>query len=171
MSEHPHPVLEHPNFEIVLVEPEIPNNTGNIGRTAVATGCRLHLVHPLGFDVDDKAVKRAGLDYWRFIDLQEHEDWAACDRAVPGPGWLLSRHADRTIWEADFAPGDRLVFGKESAGVGEAFREEFARRHGEDRLVRLPMVDHPGIRSLNLSTSVATVVYEGLRQTRSTSGL
>ena len=171
MSEHPHPRLERPNFEIVLLEPEIPNNTGNIGRTAVATGCRLHLVHPLGFDIDDKAVKRAGLDYWKHIDLQEHPDWDSCDAATDGPGWLLTKHADRTIWDADFKPGDRLIFGKESAGVGEDFRRRFSERHGDDRLIRLPMIPHPGIRSLNLSTSVATVVYEGLRQTRSNTGL
>ena len=171
MSEHLHPRLERPNFEIVLVEPEIPNNTGNIGRTAVATGCRLHLVHPLGFDIDDKAVKRAGLDYWKHIDLCEHPNWEACDAATGGPGWLLTKHAERTIWDAEFQAGDRLIFGKESAGVGEAFRIDFSDRHGADRLVRLPMIDHPGIRSLNLSTSVATVVYEGLRQTRGTTGL
>ncbi len=153
-----------PNFEVVLVEPEIPNNTGNIGRTTAATGCRLHLVHPLGFDLDDKAVKRAGLDYWPLVDLHEHPDWASCDAAVPGPGWLLSRHAGRTIWDADFQRGDRLVFGKESAGVGESFRESFAERWGPDRLLRLPMVERPGIRSLNLSNSVAVTIFEGLRQ-------
>ena len=158
--EHP----RRPNFEVVLVEPEIPNNTGNIGRTTAVTGCRLHLVHPLGFDIDDKAVKRAGLDYWPLVDLREHEDWASCDASVPGPGWLLSRHAEHTIWEASFQPGDRLVFGKESAGVGEAFRDEFVRRHGPDRLIRLPMLERPGVRSLNLSNAVAVTIFEGLRQ-------
>ena len=153
-----------PNFEVVLVEPEIPNNTGNIGRTTAVTGCRLHLVHPLGFDIDDKAVKRAGLDYWPLVDLHEHGDWDACDAAVPGPGWLLSRHAKHSIWDARFQPGDRLVFGKESAGVGEAFRDEFVRRHGAERLIRLPMLERPGVRSLNLSNAVAVTIFEGLRQ-------
>ncbi len=164
METRPIDASSQPSFEVVLVEPEIPNNTGNIGRTTAVTGCRLHLVHPLGFDIDDKAVKRAGLDYWPLVDLHEHADWKSCDAAVPGPGWLLSRHAEHTIWDARFQPGDRLVFGKESAGVGESFREEFIERHGRERLLRLPMLDRPGVRSLNLSNAVAVTIFEGLRQ-------
>ncbi len=164
MATKPHEPPRRPNFEVVLLEPEIPNNTGSIARTTAVTGCGLHLVHPLGFDIDDKAVKRAGLDYWPLVDLHEHRDWAACDASVPGPGWLLSSHAERSIWDATFTRGDRLLFGKESAGVGEAFREEFIERHGTERLIRLPMLERPGVRSLNLSNAVAVTIFEGLRQ-------
>ena len=159
-------VQAEPTFEIILVEPEIPQNTGNIGRTAAATGCRLHLIHPLGFDTDDKALKRAGLDYWDAVSCVEHESFAACERSTTGGMWLFSSHANRAVWDATFEPGDRLIFGRESAGVGTAFRERFVERHGEDRLLTLPMRPVPGIRSLNLGTSVAIVVYEGLRQLR-----
>lgn len=156
-----------PTFEIVLVEPEIPQNTGNIGRTAAATGCRLHLVHPLGFETDDKALKRAGLDYWDAVSCVEHPSFEACEHAAPGPAWLFSSHATRPVWDATFEPGDRLIFGRESGGVGPAFRDRFVETHGEDRLLTLPMRPVPGIRSLNLGTAVAIVVYEGLRQFRS----
>lgn len=162
----PSPLLDAPHFEIVLLEPEIPNNTGNIGRTSAATGCRLHVVHPIGFSMDDKARKRAGLDYWDLVDCREHENWSACDRDVPGPGWVLSTHGGRPHWDVPFSRGDRLVFGKESAGVGPDFLREFAATHGEDRLVRVPMMDLPGVRSLNLSNAVAIVVYEGLARLR-----
>ncbi len=155
-----------PHFEIVLVEPEIPNNTGNIGRTAAATGCRLHVVHPLGFSMDEKARRRAGLDYWHLVDCREHADWGACDRTVPGPGWLLTARGGRPHWDVPFERGDRLIFGKESAGVGSEFQSAFEARHGSDRVVSLPMAMVPGIRSLNLATAVAIVVYEGLRRLR-----
>ncbi len=156
-----------PHFEIVLVEPEIPNNTGNIGRTAAATGCRLHVVHPIGFSMDEKARRRAGLDYWHLVDCREHADWEACDRAVPGPGWLLTARGGRPHWDVPFELGDRLVFGKESSGVGPAFHAAWVERHGPDRVVSLPMAMVPGVRSLNLATAVAIVVYEGLRHLRS----
>jgi len=155
-----------PHFEIVLVEPEIPNNTGNIGRTAAATGCRLHVVHPLGFSMDEKARRRAGLDYWHLVDCREHADWQAADEAVPGPGWLLTAGGGRPHWDVPFELGDRLIFGKESAGVGPAFQSAFEDRHGADRVVSLPMAMVPGVRSLNLATAVAIVVYEGLRRLR-----
>jgi len=160
-------VQSTPTFEIVLVEPEIPQNTGNIGRTAAATGCRLHLVHPLGFQTDDKALKRAGLDYWDAVSCVEHESFAACEDMTAGPSWLFSSHASRPLWDAAFEPGDRLIFGRESGGVGPAFRDRFIERHGPERLITLPMRPLPGIRSLNLATSVAIAVYEGLRQLRS----
>jgi tRNA (cytidine/uridine-2'-O-)-methyltransferase len=158
--------LPRPHFEIVLVEPEIPNNTGNIGRTAAATGCRLHVVHPLGFDMDEKARRRAGLDYWHLVDCREHQDWAQCEEAVPGPGWLFTARGGRPHWDVPFDLGDRLIFGKESAGVGPAFQTAFEARHGVERVVSLPMVIQPGVRSLNLATAVAIVVYEGLRRLR-----
>lgn len=158
--------LEQPHFEIVLVEPEIPNNTGNIGRTAAATGCRLHVVHPLGFSMDEKARRRAGLDYWDLVDCHEHDDWAACEAMVPGPAWLLSAHGGTDHWEAAFERGDRLIFGAESRGVSPAFRAAFEARHGADRVLSLPMLDRAGIRSLNLATAVAVVVYAGLDRLR-----
>ncbi len=155
-----------PHFEIVLVEPEIPNNTGNIGRTAAATGCRLHVVHPLGFSMDEKARRRAGLDYWHLVDCREHADWTACDTAVQGPGWLFTARGGRPHWDVPFKLGDRLIFGKESSGVGPAFQSAFETTHGADRVVTLPMMNEPGVRSLNLATAVAIVVYEGLRRLR-----
>ncbi|MAD19223.1 MAG: RNA methyltransferase [Planctomycetaceae bacterium] len=161
---------DHPNFEIVLLNPEIPNNTGNIGRTAAATGCRLHVVHPIGFDMGEKALRRAGLDYWSQVDCVEHETWHDCDRSVDGGSWLLTARRGRPIWDAAFRRGDRLIFGRESEGVGADFTRDFETTHGADRILTLPMVDAPGIRSLNLATTVAVVVYEGLRQLRTGAG-
>lgn len=160
----------HPRFEIILLNPEIPNNTGNIGRTAAATGCRLHVVHPIGFDMGEKALRRAGLDYWSQVDCVEHQSWADCDRSVDGGSWLLTARQGRPIWDATFEPGDRLIFGRESDGVGPDFTRDFEANHGADRILTLPMVDAPGIRSLNLATTVAVVVYEGLRQLRARPG-
>jgi tRNA (cytidine/uridine-2'-O-)-methyltransferase len=131
-----------------------------------ATGCRLHIVHPIGFSMEEKALRRAGLDYWHLVDCQEHADWEACDRSVPGPGWLLTAGGGRPHWDVPFAPGDRLIFGKESSGVGPAFQAAFEERHGADRIVSLPMARRPGIRSLNLATAVAVVIYEGLGRLR-----
>ncbi|MEX0876937.1 MAG: tRNA (cytidine(34)-2'-O)-methyltransferase [Phycisphaerales bacterium] len=161
-----------PRLNIVLVEPEIPNNTGNIGRTCVTTGCRLHLVHPLAFDIDEKACRRAGLDYWPRLDLREHESAAAYLRAHPlggtppaegvGPQpartWLLTTRATRTIFDAPISMGDHLVFGRESAGLGD----ELLNASDEDQRLCVPLV--PGERSLNLSTCVAVCVYESLRK-------
>ncbi|MFB0986729.1 MAG: tRNA (cytidine(34)-2'-O)-methyltransferase [Phycisphaerales bacterium] len=155
---------KRPNFEIILLQPEIPNNTGNIGRTAAATGCRLHVVHPIGFQMDEKALRRAGLDYWQHVDCQEHDSWTACEVATSSPPWLLTARRGKPVWNAEFQPGDRLIFGRESCGVGPEFTAAFEAKHGADRILNLPMVDAPGIRSLNLATAVAVVVYEGLRQ-------
>ncbi|MFN0011691.1 MAG: tRNA (cytidine(34)-2'-O)-methyltransferase [Phycisphaerales bacterium] len=158
MSSPPPPTL--PLFHIVLCEPEIPNNTGNIGRTCVATGCALHLVHPLGFDTSEKACRRAGLDYWPRLAPREHESFPALLHALAAPRlWLFSTKATRTFWDADLAPGDALVFGKETAGLPSALLAAHA-----DRTLTLPMLQ--GERSLNLATVVCTVIYEGLRQLR-----
>lgn len=149
-----------PAFNIVLHQPEIPNNTGNIGRTCIATGCALHLVHPLGFSTSEKACRRAGLDYWPRLAPTEHQSWESYLAAVaPGPGrlWLFSTKATRAVWDAPLEMGDHLIFGKETAGLPD----ELLARHA-DRLVTLPMV--PTERSLNLATAVCAVVYEGLRQ-------
>lgn len=145
-------------FHVVLHEPEIPNNTGNIGRTCVATGASLHLIEPLGFDIDEKACRRAGLDYWPRLALSTHADIGAYEAATPGARrWMLSTKGGSLLYDADLRPGDHLVFGKESRGLpGEVLEG------AGDRLLRLPMM--PGERSLNLSSAVCTVLFEGVRQ-------
>jgi tRNA (cytidine/uridine-2'-O-)-methyltransferase len=147
-------------LHIVLHEPEIPNNTGNIGRTCVALRSALHLVHPLGFDPSEKACRRAGLDYWPRLTISEHESWSRykhetnIDRdPAPVPArWYLTTRATCSVFDADFGIGDHLVFGKESRGLPASILDE-----APDRCVALPMV--PGERSLNLSTAVAAVMY------------
>ena len=145
-------------LNIVLVEPEIPQNCGNIARTCAATGSRLHLIRPLGFDISEKAVKRAGLDYWHMvevIDYENLEDFFA--RNDVKKLWCLSTKAPRGYTEAAFSDGDYLFFGKETKGLPEDFLEA----HRED-CIRLPM--RAEARSLNLSNAVAITVYEALRQ-------
>jgi tRNA (cytidine/uridine-2'-O-)-methyltransferase len=146
-------------FHIVLVEPEIPQNTGNIARTCAVTGARLHLIEPLGFSIDDAQLKRAGLDYWKDLQVQTYQNFEDFLRANAGARlWLLSTHAARRYSEAAFCDGDFLVFGKETAGLGEALLSRYA-----DRTLRIPMRE--GQRSLNLSNAAALVVYEAIRQT------
>ncbi|MEM8758554.1 MAG: tRNA (cytidine(34)-2'-O)-methyltransferase, partial [Planctomycetota bacterium] len=145
-------------FNVVLHEPEIPNNTGNIGRTCVATGCRLHLIEPVGFDLSEKACRRAGLDYWPRLGVRTHagmDAYLAAER--PDAVWLTSGRAGASLFDADFRPGDHLLFGKETRGLPESVLDAFP-----CRTLRLPML--PGERSLNLATAVCTVVYEGIRQ-------
>ena len=145
-------------FNIVLVEPEIPQNTGNIVRTCAATGCKLHLVRPLGFEVSDKYLKRAGLDYWHFVDISFYDNIGELFAKFPeGRFWFFSTKAARTHSDVQYREGDFLVFGKETKGLPE---ELLAKRY--DEAVRIPMIG--GIRSLNLSNSVAVAVYEGWRQ-------
>ena len=148
-------------FNIVLVEPEIPPNTGNVIRLAANTGCALHLVEPLGFALDDARLRRAGLDYHEYVEVQRHASWgaflAACQPA-PQRVFALTTRAARSAFEAAFAPGDWLVFGAESRGLPQAVREWVpAAQH-----VRLPM--RAGQRSLNLSNAVAVTVFEAWRQ-------
>ena len=154
--------MTDPLFHIVLHEPEIPNNTGNIGRTCIATGCALHLVHPLAFDTSEKALRRAGLDYWPRLNPAEHDAWTDYLRATNKPTkphrWYLTTKAPRPVWDAAFKPGDHLIFGKETAGLPETILES---AHPDD-LLALPML--PGERSLNLATAVCAVIYEALRQ-------
>lgn len=145
-------------LNLVLVEPEIPQNTGNIARTCAATRSRLHLIKPLGFDISDRAVKRAGLDYWHMVDLSVYEnleDFFA--RTGAEDLWLTTTKAPRSYTEAEFRDGCWLFFGKETAGLPQAFREAH-----RDRCIRIPM--RPDARSLNLANSVAIVTYEALRQ-------
>lgn len=147
-------------LNIVLVEPEIPPNCGNAARTCAATGSRLHLVEPLGFDISEKAVRRAGLDYWHLVEVSVYRDLPDLFRRHPEAGedlWLATTKAPRSYAEAAFSPDCWLFFGKETAGLPAAFREAH-----RDRCVRLPMVD--AARSLNLSNSVAILAYEALRQ-------
>ena len=145
-------------LNIVLVEPEIPANTGNIARTCAATGARLHLIRPLGFDISDKAVKRAGLDYWDLVDLTVYED---LDDFFTRTGaeeiWLLTTKAPRVYTEAQFRDGCWLFFGKETKGLPETLLRRFP-----DRCLRIPM--RAEARSLNLGNSAALVAYEALRQ-------
>ncbi len=147
-----------PLLHVVLHEPEIPNNTGNIGRTCVALDCALHLIHPLGFSLDEKACRRAGLDYWPRLDVREHDSLERyLDAHADARVWALSTKATRPVWDADFLPGDHLLFGKETRGLPADVLDRFA-----DRLVTLPMVETE--RSLNLATAVCTVAYEAVRQ-------
>ncbi len=155
--------MSEPRFHIVLLNPQIPNNTGNIGRTAAATGCRLHVIHPLGFDMSEKARRRAGLDYWHLVDCREHADWDAFLAAErPGRLWLYTTKTPRPHWQADMERGDYLLFGTETTGVPEAVHEWVEQTHGSDHRLSLPM--DPDARSLNLATVVCAAVYEGLRQ-------
>ena len=145
-------------LNIVLVEPEIPQNCGNIARTCAATRSRLHLIRPLGFDISEKAVKRAGLDYWPMVDLQVYDDLDHFFALNPDPDlWLATTKAPRDYTQAAFRDNCYLVFGKETAGLPEAFRKAHY-----DRCIRIPM--RQDARSLNLSNSVAILTYEALRQ-------
>ena len=147
-------------LNIVLVEPEIPQNCGNIARTCAATGSRLHLVRPLGFDISEKAVRRAGLDYWHLVEVTAYdglEDLFARHPEAAQDLWLTTTKAPRSYQEAVFTPDSWIFFGKETAGLPQSFRERF-----RDRCIRLPMVSQA--RSLNLSNTVAVCVYEALRQ-------
>ena len=145
-------------LNVVLVEPEIPQNCGNIARTCAATSCRLHLIRPLGFDISEKAVKRAGLDYWNLVEVLDYEnleDFFSKNQVERM--WCLSTKAPRCYTEAEYRDGDYLFFGKETKGLPEPFLEA----HRES-CVRIPMRQEA--RSLNLSNAVAITVYEALRQ-------
>jgi tRNA (cytidine/uridine-2'-O-)-methyltransferase len=148
-------------FHIVLVAPEIPPNTGNVIRLAANTGCTLHLVEPLGFSMDDKHMRRAGLDYHEYTRVLRHASWAALlDSAMPQPQrmFAMTTRGAGSVYEARFEPGDWLVFGSETQGLPEALRERFA----PAQRLRLPML--AGQRSLNLSNAVAVTVFEAWRQ-------
>lgn len=149
-------------FDIILFQPEIPPNTGNVVRLSANTGCRLHLVGPLGFDLSEKHLRRAGMDYAEFADVSIHANWAACRAALaerPPQRWFaLTTKGKRRPVDAGFRAGDVLVFGPESRGLPEEVLAEFS----EERRLRLPMV--PGNRSINLSNAVAVTVFEAWRQ-------
>lgn len=148
-------------FNIVLVAPEIPPNTGNVIRLAANTGCTLHLVEPLGFRMDDKLLRRAGLDYHEYAEVQRHASWAALLERMQPPAercFAFTTRGARPLATVQWAPGDWLVFGSETSGLPAALREQFA----PAQRVRLPM--RPGQRSLNLSNAVAVAVFEAWRQ-------
>ena len=145
-------------LNIVLVEPEIPQNCGNIARTCAAAGCRLHLIRPLGFDISDKAVKRAGLDYWHLVEVLDYENLQEFfDKNQVEEMWCLSTKAPRSYTEAEYHDGCYLFFGKETKGLPE----DFLNAH-YSQTVRIPM--RPEARSLNLSNAVAITTFEALRQ-------
>ena len=151
-----------PPFHVLLVEPEIPPNTGNIARLCAATRSRLHLIEPLGFRIDEHAVRRAGLDYWHLVDLHTHSSYAAahaklCADESDTRFWLFTGKATRSYLEVGFRPGDALVFGKESCGLSDALLAA----HPE-ALVGIPTLG--AVRSLNLANAVAIALYEALRQ-------
>lgn len=157
-------------FNIVLLEPEIPANTGNIGRTCLVTGSRLHLIEPMGFILNDKNLKRAGMDYWKDLDCTVYDSWRdfveknkdvidfgnSMDEKQKARIWMATTKAKRTHVEADYKDGDFIMFGKESAGIPEEILMD-----NENTCVRIPMAKEQ--RSLNLSNSVAIVLYEALR--------
>lgn len=149
-----------PSLHVILVEPEIHWNTGNVGRTCLAARARLHLVEPLGFSLGEREVRRAGLDYWQRVNPTMWPSWEELEARLPdlGEPFFFSAEGTRDYWSVAYPERTVLVFGRESVGLSSAIRE----RH-RDRLLRIPMVDRE-IRSLNLSTSVALAVYEVMRQ-------
>ena len=147
-----------PSFHIVLHQPEIPDNTGSVGRTCVALGAKLWLVRPLGFRIDDRRLRRAGLDYWQHLDWEAVDDWSALLSRLPGCRfWLFTKHAATLYTEAAFSPGDVLVFGSESQGLPPSLLASHA-----ERCLRIPMAAEA--RSLNLAVSVAVAAFEARRQ-------
>jgi len=145
-------------IHIVLIEPEIPQNTGNIGRVCVAAGARLHLVGSLGFSLEEKEIRRSGLDYWERLDLRRWASWEDFLEGNPEARfWLLSSKVERSYWDAPFRDGDFLVFGRESKGLPKSLLEKYP-----ERCVTIPMTG--GTRSINLSTSAGIVLYEAVRQ-------
>ena len=149
-------------LHVVLVHPEIHWNTGNAGRTCLAVGATLHLIEPLGFSLDDRAVKRAGLDYWEHVDVRVWSSWDAFEKELPtfGEPYFFSTRAARLLWDAPLGASDGmvLVFGRETGGLPDDLHERYT-----DRFLAMPILS-PLVRSLNLSTSVAIAAYEVLRQ-------
>jgi len=148
-------------LSIILHQPEIPQNTGSIGRLCAFTNSPLHLIYPLGYKIEDKHLKRSGMDYWKTLDLHEHENWDAflASPARPKRTWLFSTKAEQSFWDAKFEDGDGLIFGNEGAGAPD-YLHEWA---GERRVTIPNYSDH---RSLNLATAAGIALYEAIRQTR-----
>lgn len=148
-------------LHVVLFQPQIPQNTGNIGRMCAITRSRLHLIHPLGYKITDAALRRAGMDYWFSLDVHQHADWAAFKASEHAPKrmWLIETGPTRTIWDAKFEDGDGLVFGNEGNGSPPWLYQEF----GDERSLTIPQANTE-LRSLNLSTAAGVACYEALRQ-------
>lgn len=151
-------MMTNPPLHLALFEPEIPPNTGNIARLCACTGVQLHLIHPLGFSIDDRQLKRAGLDYWPYLKVQEHVDWQsfrqfAADKRIFG----LSSKASSSLWEVKFRPDDMLLFGPETRGLPADILAGI-------EAVTIPMRDDAPVRSLNLASACAVATYEALRQ-------
>ncbi|MBD5544663.1 MAG: tRNA (uridine(34)/cytosine(34)/5-carboxymethylaminomethyluridine(34)-2'-O)-methyltransferase TrmL [Lachnospiraceae bacterium] len=145
-------------MNIILHQPEIPANTGNIGRTCVATGTKLHLIEPLGFKLNEKSIKRAGMDYWEHLDVTRYVNFAEFLEKNPNAKiWMATTKAKHIYTEVEYSPDDFIMFGKESAGIPEEILVDY-----EETCIRIPMLEQ--VRSLNLSNSVAIVLYEALRQ-------
>ncbi len=151
-------MADEPLLHVVLYQPDIPQNTGNIGRTCVAVGAKLWLIRPLGFHLDERHLKRAGMDYWPLLDWEAVDSWEELQARLPGRNvWCLTKFATRLVWDADFERGDILLFGSETRGLPESIRAENPARN-----LKLPM--RPEVRSLNLASTANTVVYEAVRQ-------
>lgn len=150
-------------MHVILFEPDIPQNTGNVGRMCSITESRLHLIHPLGFEISDRHLRRAGMDYWKTLDVHEHTDWQAFleSAARPQQIWLFSTKAERTFWDAALCDGDGLMFGNETAGA-PPWLHTWA---GTERRLRIPQPNDT-VRSLNLSVAAGVATYEALRQVR-----
>ncbi|MGP1570297.1 MAG: tRNA (uridine(34)/cytosine(34)/5-carboxymethylaminomethyluridine(34)-2'-O)-methyltransferase TrmL [Eubacteriales bacterium] len=147
-------------LHIVLVEPEIPPNTGNISRSCVATNTVLHLVKPLGFDISDRSLKRAGLDYWKFLKMEVHENLDEFLQKYGNRNFYLATTKGKSNYaDISYKDEDMLIFGKETAGLPEEFREKYS-----DRCIRIPLSEDARLRSLNLSNSVNIILFEALRQ-------
>jgi tRNA (cytidine/uridine-2'-O-)-methyltransferase len=154
------PASGTPLLHVVLHQPDIPQNTGNIGRTCVAAGAKLWLVRPLGFRLDERHLRRAGMDYWEHVDWEAVENWHDLKARLSGRNfWYLTKKASRLVWEAEFQPGDVLVFGSETRGLPASI---LAEEPGHN--LRFPMRDP--VRSLNLASTATAVIYEALRQFR-----
>jgi tRNA (cytidine/uridine-2'-O-)-methyltransferase len=146
-------------MQVVLYQPEIPPNTGSVARLCAATLTPLHLIEPLGFKIDDKHLKRAGLDYWEFVDLRVHQSWIHfIETAAPKSLWFFSKRATKSYTAMSYSEEDFLVFGPETRGLPQEILQA-----NEERALRIPMMG-AGVRSLNLSNAVSIVLYEGLRQ-------
>ncbi len=150
--------MSAPILNIVLYQPEIPQNTGNIGRTCVAIGAKLWLIRPLGYKLDDRYLKRAGMDYWQHLDWEAVDSWHEVQQRLPEANvWYLTKTATRMVWDAEFTRGDILLFGSESRGLPSAILNELP-----PNKIKLPMTDL--VRSLNLASTMNTVAYEAIRQ-------
>lgn len=151
-------VVREPLLHVVLYQPDIPQNAGNIGRSCVAVGAKLWFVRPLGFQLDDRYLKRAGMDYWQHLDWEVVDDWNTLDTKLTGrKKWIFTKFAEKAPWQAEFTRGDVLVFGSESRGLPESLRVQH-----QSSSLRFPM--HAEVRSLNLASTVNAALYEAVRQ-------